>query len=1806
MQEEVFYNELLPYSINAEADEHLKKIKANLSRAVLLRELRPGALFWSNELIQYMRLYGRRFSKSDHVFLIKLFYELFTIPDLEPFLLERWATVLIALLRKKKLLSRTDLSLPWRPLYHTVKEIIYGKAKKESLKSIPRRLEELAGEVVSVARVYFPASSTRDMLNEWRPLLCPFDTAMMEGAFFLSSFLPTLLLPEERDQGYPLWFDELMGLWDSCRGTWNESWMGLFTRLAFDNVGSIDWEPHISKIFSRILKSFGIGKAPSTHPGNLISMLKSSRLTSHKEVLITYLLGGGSSTQEHLTALFNVLEPYCHPSKSGSANILIAPFLSALPQLFVLRLHKEKKSSPTWFDTIPDQARLTEADIDAFVKSIKPSIMLALFNKSASFSATFALKHLASLRPTEILPLLLERTYFSLETLTEPHQLHATLRSLACVSRFLVDRKRFPEGPSHVIPLLNLVLPGIDPNDHIKTISACTFISMVASLVPFVDCSVTPQHRDDLTEDEKDLCLATAQFEEFLVNFLDRCFSLIENSKQEQPSSRAETKTSSSPLSSLFNYENLIGSAIFSALQTIFSQSSPQLFQVCLKRLFAFTTSHVLEAEVAGKMCAAMCRAAAKAYPEMTLKTFLPYCTQIVERLTSDSESREAEHSEPELIWILQLLSELSHCQSKALLLYETELKTVLEASLHLKCNEASKRAQHMLHGTLHSLVSISHSEYRNVPFDFSASPQDHLYIHDWGRTLDKKDLDLHWHKPSEDELQMAKRLLDEFLLPEIKNLQSIVSNDSGETMTSRDDFYRILNISHYAIMGATTILPALKGDLVEEIVPSAVSAEKHVVAYERPEIDLDPEFNRESFAHLFHSVLQHVLTKREDDTKSMIQIATTMRMLLVDFGVTKTEYDMEWKSFDTVKKLLADKLSGRKFIRQLYIDRAKLQHERRVVEHKRCQFTKTHLLLTKDLFQLSTSSYTEVRLKCQQALAASFESFRHSSRFLLPDLLEKLKSADHISHEEFKGALYILLTTRCVYLCYGQWDTLAKIWPALVQADHSEKPSVLSLINQLIGNIGHRSNSPAIRHYVSNSCLDAAKALLAVSGETATESDIEEGEKRLKAKNEQTLQIYEGLVEKLVTLAESGNLRWKYVEFCNALLTLLVRYDVTLPTSAVRLSVQNLTHESLRLRKVAISTVGTILRQQKRANSALPLDPKQVTQVQWHSTALQPGDREDNQWHRYEKLPKTEESWKSCIFVDKPHLGYYTWPEPLLVYSGETERARVLEPGERVIYDAFTSQEFVDKLVEFFSLEDRKGRDKFDEKRFRMFKGLFRNHGEAALIPFKSHLQRLCADQQDSSQRCAAEITAGVVRGSKHWPFAKISELWEFLLPCLDSVLTQINVETFDDWGSCIASCSANRDPRRLHWLFEFLSRLRLDEGKGSFKDTAQLYLLQGAVEQQEWRVPALHHALLNQLKPYLNHSYKLVRDRIGSFLSTIFYFEIKLPNGGGSQLQPKLSEFIKFITPQLKLIPRKEGDDVTDGPVIDMKGTMSFVDEKEEEKVKEEADGAVRLFKTILNWIFGHTKGHQPLPPSLFRLLPYILHCKSYDDDKELEALSTTALSFIATSPLPEESIEPALEAIETVLQGSSWKAVCAALNFLSGMVLRNLFLLRQKCVNRIQTMVLQLFQSQRLEVRERSCDVLRQLLQCRFISLTSSLIEHFNKLASTELPKQKGNRKGNGSGGKALANRHAGVLGLSACVRAFPYSIPEAGPDMLMTLANHVNDPASIQETVRKTVANFKDSHRDDWEFHKRHFTEDQLATLSGLLVSPNYYI
>ena len=47
----------------------------------------------------------------------------------------------------------------------------------------------------------------------------------------------------------------------------------------------------------------------------------------------------------------------------------------------------------------------------------------------------------------------------------------------------------YPEGATHVIPLMISTVPGIDPNDMRKSMTTFQFISTFATLVPIIDSS---------------------------------------------------------------------------------------------------------------------------------------------------------------------------------------------------------------------------------------------------------------------------------------------------------------------------------------------------------------------------------------------------------------------------------------------------------------------------------------------------------------------------------------------------------------------------------------------------------------------------------------------------------------------------------------------------------------------------------------------------------------------------------------------------------------------------------------------------------------------------------------------------------------------------------------------------------------------------------------------------------------------------------------------------------------------------------------------------------------------------------------------------------------------------------------------------------------------------------------------------------------------------------------------------------------------------------------------------------------------
>ena len=92
--------------------------------------------------------------------------------------------------------------------------------------------------------------------------------------------------------------------------------------------------------------------------------------------------------------------------------------------------------------------------------------------------AQASLRSLAFIEPKLIMPDLLERAYNGLEVVNETHRTTAVLTMLAGVAHPLVSEKAWLGGQKHVVPLLELCIPGID------LVRSLTVILKLSDVVP--------------------------------------------------------------------------------------------------------------------------------------------------------------------------------------------------------------------------------------------------------------------------------------------------------------------------------------------------------------------------------------------------------------------------------------------------------------------------------------------------------------------------------------------------------------------------------------------------------------------------------------------------------------------------------------------------------------------------------------------------------------------------------------------------------------------------------------------------------------------------------------------------------------------------------------------------------------------------------------------------------------------------------------------------------------------------------------------------------------------------------------------------------------------------------------------------------------------------------------------------------------------------------------------------------------------------------------------------------------------------
>jgi len=195
-----------------------------------------------------------------------------------------------------------------------------------------------------------------------------------------------------------------------------------------------------------------------------------------------------------------------------------------MPDRFIRRLKKERHDNNKWYYKTNPSSHLTDDDIAEFVGALKDAAFTAIFSKSNGSQAKKAFQYLTFLRGDIMLPPLVTKMHESFQSLVEPHRYTSILGCLVKVARELVTYNPLHSEQTqlHLIPLINAVLPGLDPNDSNKTVLTLQFLSHTLGSVIICDCRPALRIRKDLSDYEKDLIFETSKFEDFIHEFFNK------------------------------------------------------------------------------------------------------------------------------------------------------------------------------------------------------------------------------------------------------------------------------------------------------------------------------------------------------------------------------------------------------------------------------------------------------------------------------------------------------------------------------------------------------------------------------------------------------------------------------------------------------------------------------------------------------------------------------------------------------------------------------------------------------------------------------------------------------------------------------------------------------------------------------------------------------------------------------------------------------------------------------------------------------------------------------------------------------------------------------------------------------------------------------------------------------------------------------------------------------------------------------------------------------------------------------------
>ena len=164
-------------------------------------------------------------------------------------------------------------------------------------------------------------------------------------------------------------------------------------------------------------------------------------------------------------------------------------------------------------------------------------------------------------------------------------------------------------------------------------------------------------------------------------------------------------------------------------------------------------------------------------------------------------------------------------------------------------------------------------------------------------------------------------------------------------------------------------------------------------------------------------------------------------------------------------------------------------------------------------------------------------------------------------------------------------WSFVRSLWPAIVLAKPSEKPSVITLQDNIQFYIMKGFLTTQIALEVPESCVNAAFSLWDASSKEVprpTEEEIQKGREMLVEKGRQNLENYKALLDELMNIIIEKNLHWRKRLVAMTQIKQMSHPDQIYPLKVVKYFLHALINESIFERQAALRIVLCILKQQK------------------------------------------------------------------------------------------------------------------------------------------------------------------------------------------------------------------------------------------------------------------------------------------------------------------------------------------------------------------------------------------------------------------------------------------------------------------------------------------------------------------------------------------------------------------------------------------------------------------------------------------------